>query len=259
MKDQAVRSTTQIDFGENDDAIAARVPTTKNVHNLAPVPHPPINEGLEDQAAMKGHLLKDFIKLGAEDNATDAGFNNFYMKTMSGDLNVPTIPGNIPVSRFKSTNLFSCRTVISKADPTNAPAGLQEQAIPGPIQLEFDKGKRAMTRHNHDLGNFDLNPGGADGQGDQVLEDQGVVETLPQKDLIELGVQDQVTVPTGDIPKVVSGPLPFEVDGGKHTITTDSHNLGNSHFNTRFKFDNLFTCGLGISEIYPTNVMAGLQ
>ena len=46
---------------------------------------------------------------------------------------------------------------------------------------------------NHDLGNFDIKPGGAGGQQEQVMEDQGTVETLPQKDLIELGAEDNAT------------------------------------------------------------------
>ena len=50
-----------------------------------------------------------------------------------------------------------------------------------------------MSRHIHDLCSFDLNPGGAGGQVEQVLEDQVAVETPPQKDLIELGAEDNAT------------------------------------------------------------------
>ena len=59
---------------------AAMVPVT---HDLAPVPHPFINEVSEDQAAMEAHLLKDLIELGAEDNAPTTGYHNFYKEATS--------------------------------------------------------------------------------------------------------------------------------------------------------------------------------
>ena len=65
--------------------------------------------------------------------------------------------------------------------------GDTSEAIPDPAPPEFDEGKRVMTRHSHDLCNFNLNPGGAGGQVVQIREAQMAVETPPKKDLIKLG------------------------------------------------------------------------
>ena len=80
----------------------------------------------------------------------------------------------------------------SKAKAT-IPTGDTSEAVLGPILFELNEGERAMTKHNHDLGNFYINSGGAGGQVEQVLEDQVAVETPPKEDPIELGAEDNST------------------------------------------------------------------
>ena len=96
---------------------------------------------------MEAHLLKDLFELGVEDNGTAAGLHNFRKKATSGDINTPTIPVSIPVTRF-------------------------------------NKEERAMPMHNRDLGRFNPN---TEGTGGQVWEDQAVVEAPPPTDPTELG------------------------------------------------------------------------
>ena len=83
--------------------------------------------------------------------------------------------------RLKFDNLFGRGLVISKVDPTNVMAGLQEQeahqkakttiptsdtseAVPDPLPLESDGGERTTTQDNHVPGKDDSSPGGSDGQ-----------------------------------------------------------------------------------------------
>ena len=103
----------------------------KRVWPSLPASHP-INEVLEDQAAVEAPLLKDLIELGAEvtwlslntvftqGNDTAAGAHIFYRRATSGASNVSTTSVNIPVTRFKLNYLFGCRPVISEVVPNNA-------------------------------------------------------------------------------------------------------------------------------------------
>ena len=68
--------------------------------------------------------------------------------------------------------------------------GDTSEGVPGPLQLQLDEGVRAMTKHNHDLGNLVLSAGGDSGQVEQVLEEQVAGELPTQKDLIEFGAED---------------------------------------------------------------------
>ena len=91
---------------------------------------------------MEAPLLKDLTNLGAEDNATAAGFHEVYRRATSGAIKVFTSSVNIPGTRFEFDNLFGCRLVISEVDPTNDLAGLQEQGS----QLKAKMPSRGLPR-----------------------------------------------------------------------------------------------------------------
>ena len=192
---------------------------------------------LEDQAVR----IETLIELGASDDATAAMVPVIKNTNNLGKLNLNP--------RLKSHSLPGLTLVIPKGDPADALTGLQEQ-MPQPkakttipagdtakvVPTQQDKGERAMTRHIPDLDSFNVNSGGAGGQGEQVQEDQVVVESPPQRDLIELGAEDNATAV------------------GLHTVygramseATKVSIISVSIPGVRFMFDNLSGC----SPVFP--------
>ena len=209
---------------------------------------------LKDHAAR----IETMIDLGPGDDATAP-----MAPVIKNTFNLRKLNLNL---RFKSYRLPGRMLIIPDGDPAYALTGLQEQT-PQPkaktttlagdtskvVPPEQDERERAKSRHIHDLGSFNLNPGGAGGQGEQVQKDQVAVKRGAEDNTTAVGLHTvygrakseatKVSTISVSIPGVrstsgnLSGCSPvlpkagldlflFEVDERKRTMTKDIHELG---------------------------------